>query len=1017
MTILRRDFLRLAAATGAVSAFGGLGFDLKPVMAQGQKIALKTADRKQSTSVCCYCSVGCGLIVSTDEKTGRAVNIEGDPDHPINEGALCAKGASLFQLAENDRRMQKVLYRAPNSDQWQEKSWDWAITEIAKRVKAVRDASFKEKNAKGQVVNRCEGLASVGSAALDNEECWVYQAFLRSLGLTFIEHQARICHSSTVPALAESFGRGAMTNHYIDIKNSDCVLIMGGNSAETHPVCFKWVTRAMDNGASLIHVDPRFTRTSTKADIYAPLRSGTDIAFLGGMIKYILENKLHFQEYVLEYTNASFVVAKDFDFKDGLFSGFDEAARKYDKSKWAFELDENGVPRRDMTLQNPRCVFQLLKKHYGRYDLKTVSDVTGTPVDKLEAVYKEFTKTGAREKSGTILYAMGWTQHTVGVQNIRTMCMIQLLLGNMGVAGGGVNALRGESNVQGSTDQGLLYHILPGYLPTPRASNKTWDEYKALITPKSNDPKSVNWKQHQPKYMASLIKAMYKNAEVATAYDWLPKLDDGQDASWLVLFDQMLKGQFKGFFAWGMNPAASGANSNKTREALSKLDWMVNVNLFDNETGSFWKGPGMDPKKIKTEVFFLPAAVSVEKEGSITNSGRWMQWRYGGPRPLGDCKPDGDIIYELFLKIRELYKKDKGAFPAPILEANVDDWGDGHAFDAHKVARLINGYYLKDVTGKAADGSEVVYKAGTQVASFANLKDDGSTCSGTWVYCGSYTDSDKTKGNKAARRSKEQTPEQAKVGLFPNWTWAWPLNRRVIYNRASVDAQGRPWQPEKPVLAWDAENKKWLIDVVDGGGDPGAKHPFIMQKDGLGALFGPGLNDGPFPEHYEPMECPVASHPLSKRLNNPAALIFAGEEKKRSVCDPRYPVICTSIRVTEHWQTGLMTRWTPWLLEAEPQIFCEMSHEFAKLRGINNGDKVILENLRGSLWAIAIVTNRIKPMKIMGTEMHLVAIPWHYGWVWPKDGGESANLLTPSVGDANTGIPETKAFMVNVKKA
>ncbi|MBI4804770.1 MAG: formate dehydrogenase-N subunit alpha [Desulfovibrio sp.] len=1016
MGICRRDFMKLAAASGVAVTFGGLGFDLTPAYAAAELVKLKGT--KQTTSICCYCSVGCGLIVNTaQEGKGRAVNIEGDPDHPINQGSLCAKGASLYQLTENDRRIQKVMYRAPNSDKWQEKSWDWALTEIAKRIKATRDASFKEKNAKGQMVNRCEGIASVGSAALDNEECWIYQTFLRAMGLTYIEHQARICHSSTVPALAESFGRGAMTNHYIDIKNSDCVLIMGGNSAETHPVCFKWVTKAMQNGAPLIHVDPRFTRTSSKADIYAPLRSGTDIAFLGGMIKYILDNNLIFEEYVREYTNASFIVAPDFDFTDGLFSGFDEAARKYDKSKWAFALDDKGVPKRDMTLADPRCVFQLLKKHYSRYDLKNVSDVTGTPAEKLEEVYKAYTQTGKPEKSGTILYAMGWTQHTVGVQNIRTMCLIQLLLGNMGVAGGGVNALRGESNVQGSTDQGLLYHIIPGYLPTPRASNKTYDEYKALITPKSNDPKSLNWKQHQPKYMASLLKAMYKQAEPATSYDWLPKLDDGQDASWLVLFDQMLKGQFKGFFAWGMNPAASGANSHKTREALTKLDWMVNVNLFDNETGSFWKGPGMDPKKIKTEVFFLPAAVSTEKEGSITNSGRWMQWRYGGPKPLGQCKPDGDIIYELFMKVRDLYKKGKGAFPAPILGANIDDWGDGHTFDPHKVARLINGYYLKDVKGKAPDGSEIVYKAGTQVASFANLMDDGSTCSGDWVYCGSYTDTDKAKGNKAARRSIEQTPEQAKVGMFPNWSWSWPVNRRVIYNRASVNAQGVPYQPDKPVLAWDATGKKWTIDVVDGGGDPGAKHPFIMQQHGLGALFGPGLNDGPFPEHYEPMECPIPAHPFSKRLNNPAALIFPGEEAKRSSCDPRYPFVCTSIRVTEHWQTGLMTRWTPWLLEAEPQMFCEMSNELATLRGIKNGDKVLLENPRGQVWAMAMVTNRLKPMMVMGNKVHLVAIPWHYGWVWPKEGGESANLLTPSVGDANTGIPETKAFMVNVKKA
>lgn len=1015
MGIHRRDFLKIATAGSLTVAFGGLGFDLRPAQAAAE--VAKLHGTRQSTSVCCYCSVGCGLLVSTaKDGAGRAVNVEGNPDHPISKGALCAKGASIWQLTENDRRSQTVLYRAPNSDKWQEKTWDWAIPEIAKRIKATRDAGFTVKNAKGDTVNRCETIASVGSAALDNEECWVLQAFMRALGLTYIEHQARICHSSTVPALAESFGRGAMTNHWIDIGNADCVLIMGGNSAETHPVGFGWVVKAMEKGAKLIHVDPRFTRTSSKADIYARLRSGTDIPFLGGMIKYLLENDLFFKEYVTEYTNASFLVAPEFAFSDGLFSGFDPTARKYDKSKWAFVLDENGVPKRDLTLTDPRCVLSLLKAHYARYDLKTVSSVTGTPEDKLVEVYKTYGATATAEKSGTILYAMGWTQHTVGVQNIRTMAMIQLLLGNIGVAGGGVNALRGESNVQGSTDQGLLFHILPGYLPTPRANQKAYAEYLAGITPKSGDPKSLNWKQHQPKYMTSLMKAMYQEAEPATAYDWLPKLDVGQDASWLTLFDQMQKGKFKGFFAWGMNPAASGANSNKTRDALTKLDWMVNVNLFDNETGSFWKGPGMDPKKIKTEVFMLPACVSTEKEGSITNSGRWMQWRYQGPKPLGQSKPDGDIVYELFLAVREAYKKNQGAFPEPILGANIKDWGDGHVFEPHKVARMINGYYLKDVTGKGPDGADVVYKAGSQVASFANLKDDGSTVSGDWIYCGSYTDTDPVKGNKAARQSLEQTPEQAKVGLFPNWTWAWPVNRRVLYNRAGVNAKGVPYQPQKAVMAWDEVGKKWVGDIPDGNGAPGTIHPFIMQQHGMGAIYGPGLNDGPFPEHYEPMEGPIAAHPFSKQRSNPAALIFPGEEANRSVADPNFPIVCTSIRVTEHWQTGLMTRWTPWLLEAEPQMFCEMSFDLAKERGIQNGDKVILKNKRGTLWAIAMVTNRMKPMTILGKVTHQVAIPWHYGWVWPAEGGDSANLLTPSVGDANTGIPESKAFMVNVAK-
>ncbi len=804
-----------------------------------------------------------------------------------------------------------------------------------------------------------------------------------------------------------------MTNHWIDLVNSDCIFIIGSNPAENHPISFKWVMRAKEKGGKVIHVDPRFTRTSQHADVFARLRSGSDIAFFGGMINYILKNNLIFKDYVVNYTNAAFIVSDKYEFKDGLFSGFNAEKRSYDKSSWAFVKDDKGIPKKDPTLANPRCVYQIMKKHYERYDLKTVSKIAGTPEKDLVEVYKTYTETGKPEKSGTMLYAMGQTQHTVGVQNIRAMSIIQLLLGNIGVAGGGINALRGEANVQGSTDQGLLFHILPGYLPTPTAAMPTLAEYNEKNTPKSTDPMSANWWGNRPKYVASLLKAMYPKQDLETAYSWLPKLEPGKDQSWLSLFDAMLKGAFKGFFAWGQNPAASTANSNKTREAMSKLDWMVTVNIFDTETGSFWRGPGMDPKKIKTEVFFLPCCVSIEKEGSISNSGRWMQWRYGGPKPLGETKPDGDIIYELFEKIRELYQKEGGAFPDPILNLNWDV-ATNHAFDPHKVAKLINGYFLTEKTLKVGDADKT-FKPGDPVPAFAMLQADGSTCSGNWIYCASYTDK-----NMAARRDKTQTEMQAKIGLFPGWTWAWPVNRRIIYNRASVDMNGKPYQPEKAVIAW--VDGKWVGDVPDGPWPPMAdkekgRYPFIMTTEGFGQIFGPGRNDGPLPEFYEPLECPVNEHPFSKQLHNPTALIFAGEAEKRAVCDPRYPFICSTYRVTEHWQTGVMTRWTPWLLEAEPQMFVEMSPELAEMRGIKGGEKVIVENMRGQLWAKAIISERIKPFTVMGETVHQVGIPWHYGWVYPKDGGESANLLTPSVGDPNTGIPETKAFMVNVRKA
>jgi len=815
-----------------------------------------------------------------------------------------------------------------------------------------------------------------------------------------------------------------MTNHWIDIRNSDCILIMGSNAAENHPISFKYVTEAQRNGAKVINVDPRFTRTSSRADIYTSLRSGTDIAFLGGMIKYILDNKLYNKDYVANYTNAGFIVGEDFKFKDGLFSGYDAKNRKYDKSKWAFDMDAKGVPKMDISLNNSRCVFQLLENHFSRYNTRLVSSITGTPEADLVEVYKTYAATGARGKAGTIMYAMGWTQHTVGVQNIRTMAIIQLLLGNMGVAGGGVNALRGESNVQGSTDHCLLWHIWPGYLKTPRASNVSLDAYNKKWTPKSNDPLSANWWQNYPKYSVSLLKSFFgEKANKANdfGYDLLPKVDDGTDYSWLTLFDKMYKDALKGFFAWGQNPACSGANSNKTRKAMAKLDWMVNVNLFDNETGSFWKGPGMKPSTIKTEVFMLPACVSVEKEGSITNSGRWMQWRYQGPKPLGNSLSDGNIIMELGNKIKEVYKEG-GVFPEPILNLKWDYMTDG-LYDPHKAAKEINGYFLKDVTVK-----DKSFKKGTLVPSFAYLQADGSTSSANWLYCNSYTE----KGNMAARRSKEDAPNN--IGLYPEFAWCWPVNRRIIYNRASVDLKGQPWDKKDWVIRFAGDvkdgkyvSKKWIGDVPDGGWYPlenpdgtkrkDAKHPFIMRKHGHGQIFGPGRADGPFPEHYEPLESPLGNNLMSKQRMNPAAPVYTTDADSVASNSPEFPVVGTTYRISEHWQTGLMTRPQPWLLELQPQVFVEMSEELAKKKGIKNGERVKVASARGSLECTAIVTKRFKPFKIAGKIVHEVGLPLHFGWRWPESGAEeSANLLTPSTGDPNTRIPESKAFMVNVFK-
>jgi formate dehydrogenase major subunit len=821
-----------------------------------------------------------------------------------------------------------------------------------------------------------------------------------------------------------------MTNHWIDLKNSDVILAMGGTPASNHPISMKWIMRARENGAKLICVDPRFSQTAAKADLYAPLRSGTDIAFLGGMIHYILENNLYFREYIVNNTNASFLVTPGYKGPaelDGLFSGYNLETKKYDKSSWAFQKDEKGVALKDRSLEDPNCVFQLLKKQYARYTPEKVTDITGTPIDKLLEVYKLYSSTGTPDRVGTECYAMGWTQHTVGTQNIRAMTIIQVLLGNMGMAGGGVNALRGESNVQGSTDYGILFHILPGYNPVPNASLVDLATYNAKTTPTATEPGSVNWWSNRNKYITSYLKAVYGEAATKDndfGYSWLPKLDVGMNASWLNIFDKMYKGDFEGFFAWGQNPACSGANSNKTRQAMTKLKWLVNVNLFDNETASFWRGPGMKPEEIDTEVFMLPCCSSMEKEGSITNSGRWGQWRYKAVEPLGQSMPDAEIINELFYKVKELYKKEGGAYPDPVVNLSWE-YGERDAsgmvkhVDTHAIAKEINGYYLEDVYDTKVVPAKLVGKKGELVKSFAFLKADGSTSSGNWLYCNSYIEKDGKQINMMARRGKD---DPTGLGLYSGWAWAWPVNRRIIYNRASVDLQGKPWDAKRPLLKWNAAKPGWEGDVPDGGAPPqgtSGKLPFIMKPDGVASIFGPGLAEGPFPEHYEALECPVEQNSMSGQRINPTIKIFGDKMDAFASCDLRYPFVGTTYRVSEHWQTGCMTRHCSWLLEMQPQNFVEMSFELGKELSLTNGETVIVSSARGEVQAVALISERFKPFKISNTTVHQVGLPWHFGWQFPEDGSgyDSANLLTPNVGDANTMIPETKAFMVNVRKA
>jgi len=815
-----------------------------------------------------------------------------------------------------------------------------------------------------------------------------------------------------------------MTNHWIDIRNADCMMVIGSNAAENHPISFKWVTEAMERGATLISVDPRFTRTSSKADIYAVMRSGCDIAFIGGMINYVLNDMgtnpgNYNMEYVTQYTNAALIINPNFEFNDGLFGEISpgEFAGKYTaaaKATWKYA--DTKTPATDPSLQNPNCVFQLLKKHYSRYDADTVCSITGTPKDTYLEVCKAYAATGQKGKAGTIMYAMGTTQHTYGTQNIRGYAILQLLLANMGVAGGGINALRGTSNVQGSTDMCLLEHILPGYLNVPVESDTDLNTYllrsgkhpDKTITPIGlAADKSSNWWGNANKYIVSLLKAWYGDTAQASnefGFHYLSKKDTSVNYSHIGLIEAMGRGIIKGLWVWGQNPASGGPNSNGARAALAKLDWLVSVDIWSNETAEFWMRPEIDPTTIGTEVFLLPAACSYEKEGSISNSGRWAQWRYKAVQAPGEAKPDLEIMNELMAKIKELYEADSAAPKREAITNLVWDYGD---ITADQVAREINGYDL--TTG------ELVYL-------FTKLKDDGTTSSGNWLYCNQYTE---TQGNKMQRRNPV---DNSSIGLYSSWSWCWPFNRRIIYNRASVDLNGNPWDSEHPVTYWEGE--AWAPqgdlsedkggDVLDGGwppinvAEPGSKYlPFIMKPEGVARIWGYGRVEGPLPEVYEPWESPIDKNLMSGQKNNPCA--FIGSYMNAQGTPDKFPHVGSTYRCSEHWQTGIMTRNLPWLVELMPELYAEMDEELAAEKAIENGDKVIVSSARGEVRAVAIVTKRLQPLNIGGKTVHHIGIPWHWGYSGMST-GDSANLLTPHVGDANTTIPEFKTFLCDVRR-
>lgn len=803
-----------------------------------------------------------------------------------------------------------------------------------------------------------------------------------------------------------------MTNSWTDIKNTDLVIIMGGNAAEAHPCGFKWVTEAKaQRGAKLIVVDPRFTRSASVADYYAPIRQGTDIAFLLGVMKYCIDNDKIQHDYVRAFTNAPYIVKEGFGYQDGLFTGYDEAKRDYDKSSWEYELGADGYVQIDETLQHPRSVYQLLKKHIAVYTPEMVERICGTPKDKFLAICKMISETSARDKVMTSMYALGWTQHSKGSQNIRSMAMLQLLLGNIGVRGGGMNALRGHSNIQGLTDIGLMSNLIPGYLTLGTDKEVDFATYMSTRGFKPLRPNQMSYWQNYKKFMVSFLKSMWGPAATAEndfAYQWLPKLDvPGYDM--LRIFDMMHQGKVNGYFCQGFNPLLSLANRGKVAESLAKLKFLVVMDPLQTETARFWKDEGVyndaKPADIKTEVFELPTTCFAEDEGSLVNSGRWLQWHWPGQEPPGEAKSDTWIMAQLYQRLRALYLKEGGAFPDPIVNLHWP-YRDADDPQADEMAREMNGYVVSTVTDPA-DPSKVLLEKGKQLDAFAQLRDDGSTACGCWIYSGCWTE----KGNMMARRD---TSDPGNTGAYLNWAFAWPANRRILYNRASADLDGKPWDPKRKLLEWNGTN--WTgFDVPDIA--PTAKPrdvgPYIMNPEGTARLFARGMMvDGPFPAHYEPFESPVANVLAPKIRGNPAARIFKEDLAALGTSD-KFPYAATSYRLTEHFHFWTKHVWVNAVLQ--PEFFVEISEQLAAEKAIQNGGWVKVSSNRGTVYAKAMVTKRIKPLICDGKTVHVVGIPLHWGFTGAARKGFGPNSLTPFVGDANIQTPETKAWLVNVE--
>ncbi|HEX4345229.1 MAG TPA: formate dehydrogenase [Solirubrobacteraceae bacterium] len=1021
----------------------GLGAAVQSRRSQQLRPRTVDADRVVK-SVCPYCAVGCAQDVYV--KDGRVVQIEGDPDAPHSRGRLCPKGSATLQLTTGSSREQHVLYRRPHATDWERLDLETAMEMVVDRVLATRRDGW-EWERDGSRTRRCMSIAALGGATLDNEENYLIKKLLTALGIIQIENQARVCHSSTVVGLGTSFGRGASSTLPGDLQNADLIVLEGSNMAEAHPVAFQWVMEAKARGATVIHVDPHYSRTSALADIFVPLRAGTDIAFLGAIINHVLTTESDFREYVLAYTNAPTIIGEDFEDAgvEGLFSGWDPEQRGYDPSSWQYEgafvaaaagqRDQEGniarlgsgargqggpqgrgAPTLDPTLEHPRCVWQILKRHYASYTPEMVQRVCGVPPDVFAQVCELFVANSGRERTTAFVHGVGWTQHTIGSQYIRAASILQLLLGNMGRPGGGVMAMRGHASIQGSSDIPTLFDTLPGYIPMPHAhAHGDLDEFIA-----TDAPDKGFWGEMRS-YMVSLLKAWWGEAATAEndyCFDYLPRLT-GSHSTYDTVMEQ-IAGTVKGYMLFGQNPAVGSANTRMQRLGMSKLDWLVVRDFSLIESATWWKyGPEIESGEMRTEdlateVFFFPAAAHIEKDGTFTNTQRMLQWHHKAQEPVGDQRSDLWFTHELGRRIRERLADSTDDMDRPVLDLTWDYPTEGRYDDPSAEA------VLREINGADADGE--------MLSAYTELKADGSTSCGCWIYCGAYAGG----VNQTARR----TPASEQNWTGGQWAWAWPANRRILYNRASADPEGRPWSERKALVWWDAEQGRWTgHDVPDfevtkppdyrpaeGASGPDAlagDDPFIMQADGRGWLYAPaGVADGPLPTHYEPQDSPVRNR-LHEQQRSPARQVYAHENNRYHPGPDEpgadvFPYGVTTYRLTEHFTAGGMSRWTPYLAELQPEFFCEVSPELAAERALRHGGWATLVSARGAVEARVLVTDRMTPLHVDDRILHQIGLPYH----WGPNGyarGDSMNELSSMALDPSSHIQEVKALTVDIR--